>query len=280
MVLVIAAMLVLAGCPNPAGSDGSSGSGGGENPATFTVTYDANGADSGSAPSDQTKTEGSDLTLADNSGTLARDGFTFAGWNTADDGSGTNYAEGATYNTDANLTLYAEWAYAEYNIGETGPAGGLIFYDDEADGTDDIAGARYLEAAPDSTEWNNIEWGDQGTEIGGDAQLTGIGDGQAATDAVVAHMEGKSITGTAAQRADGLSHGGYDDWFLPSRDELDLVYTNLQDQTSPLGGFASDIYWSSSEGSGNFASRQAFGNGSQSYFSKGNGHRVRAVRAF
>jgi hypothetical protein len=85
-----------------------------------------------------------------------------------------------------------------YDVGDTGPAGGTIFYDDEADGIDDIAGARYLEAAPGSTEWNSIEWGDYGTEIGGDAQLTGIGDGQAATDAVVAHMESESITGTAA----------------------------------------------------------------------------------
>ena len=38
-------------------------------------------------------------------------------------------------------------ATKEYAVGDTGPAGGVIFYDDEADGTDDIPGVRYLEAA-------------------------------------------------------------------------------------------------------------------------------------
>jgi hypothetical protein len=163
-----------------------------------------------------------------------------------------------------------------YDIGDTGPAGGIIFYDDEDDGSDDIAGARYLEAAPGSTEWNSIEWGDYGTEIGGDAQLTGIGDGQAATDAVVAHMVSESITGTAAQRADGLSHGGYDDWFLPSKDELNQMYL----QRVVIGGFASAYYWSSSEADADFAWKQSFAIDNQNDSNKGNGGWVRAVRAF
>ena len=240
----------------------------------YTVTYDANGANSGSAPTDQTKTHGTVLTLAENSGALDIDGYqAFAGWNTEPDGSGTSYAPGATYSDDADLMLYAEWSA----IGETGEAGGIIFYDDEADGTDDIAGARYLEAAPASTEWDNIEWGDDGTEIGGDAQLTGIGDGQAATDAIVAHMEGKEITETAAQRADGLSHGGYDDWFLPSKNELDLMYFNKRD----IEDFTSSNYWSSSEGNDALAWYQDFGFGSQGFGGKVTSKfRVRAVRAF
>ena len=240
----------------------------------YTVTYDANGANSGSAPTDQTKTHGTVLTLAENSGALDIDGYqAFAGWNTEPDGSGTSYAPGATYSDDADLMLYAEWSA----IGETGEAGGIIFYDDEADGTDDIAGARYLEAAPASTEWDNIEWGDDGTEIGGDAQLTGIGDGQAATDAIVAHMEGNEITETAAQRADGLSHGGYDDWFLPSKNELDLMYFNKRD----IEDFTSSNYWSSSEGNDALAWYQDFGFGSQGFGGKVTSKfRVRAVRAF
>ena len=51
---------------------------------------------------------------------------------------------------------------AGYAIGDTGPAGGIIFYDDEADGVDDIAGARYLEVAPSETEWSDKEWGGYG----------------------------------------------------------------------------------------------------------------------
>ncbi len=75
----------------------------------YTVSYDANGATSGTAPASQTKTHGIDLTLATNSGNLAKTGYNFSGWNTAADGSGTHYAEGATYSTNANLSLYAEW---------------------------------------------------------------------------------------------------------------------------------------------------------------------------
>lgn len=247
--------------------------------ATYTVTYEANNATSGSVPAVQTKTEGIDLTLAENTGGLARSGFTFAGWNTANDGNGTSYAEGATYSADADVTLYAAWTYVEYAIGDTGPAGGVVFYDDEAIGSDDIAGARYLEAAPASTESNDIEWGDYGTEIGGDAQLMHIGGGQAATDAIVAHMEGESITGTAAQVADALSHNGYNDWFLPSYEELDLMYRNLHLNSN--GGFASANYWSSSEYNSDRAWNQNFFGGDQSNdLIKPNTLRVRAVRAF
>ncbi|MCX6879950.1 MAG: SBBP repeat-containing protein [Verrucomicrobia bacterium] len=79
---------------------------------TYAVTYNANGATSGTAPSTQTKTQGTGLTLATNTGSLAKTGSPFAGWNTAADGTGTNYAPGATYSTDAALTLYAKWRYA------------------------------------------------------------------------------------------------------------------------------------------------------------------------
>ncbi|MBN2705333.1 MAG: IPTL-CTERM sorting domain-containing protein [Deltaproteobacteria bacterium] len=78
--------------------------------AAYPVTYDANGADSGTPPVDQTKTHDVDLTLAGNTGGLAQTGYTFSGWNTAADGSGTDYAEGATYTANAAVTLYAKWA--------------------------------------------------------------------------------------------------------------------------------------------------------------------------
>jgi uncharacterized repeat protein (TIGR02543 family) len=78
----------------------------------YTVTYNANGATSGTAPGTQIKEQGASLTLAANSGALAKIGSPFAGWNTAADGTGTNYAASATYSTDAALTLYAKWRYA------------------------------------------------------------------------------------------------------------------------------------------------------------------------
>ena len=76
---------------------------------TYAVTYDANGATGGTVPTSQTKTNGISLTLAANSGSLVRTGYTFAGWNTAADGSGTTYAVGAAYTADAAVDLYAKW---------------------------------------------------------------------------------------------------------------------------------------------------------------------------
>ena len=84
---------------------------------SYTISYNGNGADSGSAPASQTKTQGQPLTLAGNTGNLARAGFTFAGWNTQADGLGTDYAEGATFEVDADTTLYAKWtALPTYTI--------------------------------------------------------------------------------------------------------------------------------------------------------------------
>jgi hypothetical protein len=93
-------------------------------------------------------------------------------------------------------------------------------------------------------------------------------------------MEGKSITGAAAQRAHRLSHNVYSDWFLPSKDELNLMHENLAQDS--IGGFASNNYWSSSEVHEITAWYQDFNNGSQgnSTYDKGGNLRGRAVRTF
>jgi uncharacterized repeat protein (TIGR02543 family) len=85
-------------------------------PDTYVVSYNANSATSGTAPANQTKTNGVNLTLATNSGSLARTGYTFAGWNTAANGSGTDYAVGATYTGNTALTLYAKWTPNTYVV--------------------------------------------------------------------------------------------------------------------------------------------------------------------
>jgi uncharacterized repeat protein (TIGR02543 family) len=95
--LVIALGLAVLGCPSPVA------------PATYSVTYSANGADTGTAPAAQTKVQGTSLTLAMKPGSLVRAGHIFAGWNTAADGTGTDYAAGETHNSDMALTLYAKW---------------------------------------------------------------------------------------------------------------------------------------------------------------------------
>ena len=78
---------------------------------TYTITYNSNSATSGSAPSNGSYRSGDvATTVASNSGTLARTGYIFAGWNTSADGSGTTYAAGSgTLTTSTNLTLYAMW---------------------------------------------------------------------------------------------------------------------------------------------------------------------------
>jgi len=75
----------------------------------YAVSYDANAADSGTVPGDQIKIEDTDLTLATNTGNLARNGYDFIGWNTAADGTGTDYTEGSTYSLNAAVVLYAKW---------------------------------------------------------------------------------------------------------------------------------------------------------------------------
>ena len=77
---------------------------------TYAVTYDANGATSGTAPSAQTKTHGVDLTLATNSGSLVKSSCSFNGWNTAANGGGISYAAGATYTGNTALNLFANWS--------------------------------------------------------------------------------------------------------------------------------------------------------------------------
>ena len=78
-------------------------------PATYVIKYDGNGADGGTAPTSQNKTQYTDITLATNSGGLTRIGYRFTGWNTAKDGTGTTYSAGAAYSADESVTLYAQW---------------------------------------------------------------------------------------------------------------------------------------------------------------------------
>ena len=73
---------------------------------SYAVTYNGNGATGGSTAA-QTKVSGTDLTLRSNG--FTREGYVFVEWNTAADGTGTSYAEGAAYTANAALTLYAIW---------------------------------------------------------------------------------------------------------------------------------------------------------------------------
>jgi hypothetical protein len=155
-------------------------------------------------------------------------------------------------------------------IGGTGPAGGIVFYI-TADGTNNHG----LEAAP-VDQSSAAPWGCTGISIPG-AQYTALGTGAANTAAIVAAC---LDAGTAALLASTYTLNGHSDWYLPSNDELNLLYS-FHAVYPVVGGFVDiDEYWSSSEKTSNNAWHQSFGNGLQHYTAKFNTNPVRAVRAF
>ena len=79
---------------------------------TYSVRYTLNGG-TGTTPASQTATTPGTITVAGSSG-FGRVGYTFAGWNTASDGSGTNYAPNSTI--DNGGTLYAQWTANSYTV--------------------------------------------------------------------------------------------------------------------------------------------------------------------
>jgi len=145
---------------------------------------------------------------------------------------------------------------------------GIIFYD-KGQYTN---GWRYLEAAP--VDLPNRAYGQ---DVPGTS--TAIGAGKRNTELIVNRLNQLGETGGAAQMCAQFEYGGYRDWFLPSKDELDLMYRNLK--AKGLGGFSNNWYWSSSlYNYTNLGWLQRFSDGSQDSAGKSNAHSVRAVRAF
>lgn len=155
---------------------------------------------------------------------------------------------------------------------------GLIFYL-TADGTGMVAATEDQSAV---AEWgcpnldipllNNVEDLPIYVEVEEGAR---IGDGSANTDVILDMTTGCAEDGTAAK----LSRNLGDEWFLPSRGELDLIYVNLQ--AKGHGGFAADKYWSSTEINSATVWFQDFLGGDQGAITKNaNIVYLRAARAF
>jgi uncharacterized repeat protein (TIGR02543 family) len=236
---------------------------------------------------------GATVTVLGNTGDLTRinDGGTsyrFTGWNIKADGSSAYYTEGSTFTMgSSNVTLYAQWT--PYTLHDIGPAGGYIFYDkgnyykadftivkaapDPVPITPTYSDWRYLEAAPIDQSPDSV-WGCFGVLISG-ADGTAVGTGEQNTIDI---ETGCNTNGTAADICANLSLGGYTDWFLPSKDELNLMYTNLK--VFGVGGFTDSYYWSSSEIYVKGAWLQDFYGGTQYDGGKHWIFRVRSVRAF
>jgi len=177
----------------------------------------------------------------------------------------------------------------EYKVLDIGPAGGYIFYDKGSYSN----GWRYLEAAPASKEYRS-DWGLVNYNCTG--TRTEVGTGRANTQSILQHLITKGETRKAAQLCDALTVNGYSDWFLPSKDELNLMYTVLRVGNN-IGGFNTnghkrDIdswYFSSSAAGTNnlYTYTQSFIDGDQdrSNDSTNDNNRadnlvVRAIRAF
>jgi hypothetical protein len=165
-----------------------------------------------------------------------------------------------------------------YKVGDKGPAGGTIFYINPS-ATD---GWRYLEAAPASTE-SKVAWSTLSRVTDVKGTNIDIGTGKQNTQLIVTYSLNNGVSCRAAMVCDNLRSGGYDDWFLPSKSELNLMFVYLKE--AGIGGFKGDYYWSSSVNDNGYVWTQQFNNGSQqdSYSFSGESRSeqlVRAIRQF
>jgi len=145
--------------------------------------------------------------------------------------------------------------------------GGLIFYLNTATGTGLVAAPH---ASSAGGKWYN------GSFIITGATDTVIGTGQTNTTKIVL-AQGSYGTYVALQ-CYNLSYNGYSDWFLPSKDELNAMYTNLK--LKGFGNFDPWFYWSSSEIDADLAWARDFSNGSYNHLYKNSDCSMRAVRSF
>ncbi len=173
-----------------------------------------------------------------------------------------------------------------YKIGDRGPCGGIIFYVDKKGFTvyDGMGGkeiCHYLEMSESTL--GESKWYPEYLNIGTE---TGLGYGKSNTfkilNAKTSNKDSEKITveNCAAYRCVQFSSAG--DWFLPSRDELDLILKNQKQRV--IATSRNSCHWSSSEKSSMLAWVQFFNNGFSFQDDFGwkdfGGISVRAVRAF
>jgi hypothetical protein len=198
----------------------------------------------------------------------AKAGFTLTG-------VAANYftVTGATIvtNTTDSGVVTAMFPETELKVGDSYD-GGIVAYILQSGDPGYVANEQHglIAATADQNleiEWSNITITSVGTTG------TAIGTGQANTTAIVGQA---GCTSGAAKLCNDLTVGDYNDWFLPSRDELNKLFINKV----AIGGFADSTYWSSSEYNYYSARGQFFITGGQDNYSKVDYKRVRAVRAF
>ncbi len=145
----------------------------------YVVTYDSNSATGGTTPNNGTVSiTGGILTLASNTGSLSKTDYTFSGWNTASNGSGTTYAVGATtFVPSGDTTLYAQWnSTITYNTnGATGTAPTAVVSKGSASATFTLnSGSGLTRNGLNFSGWNTAADG-SGTNYLGSASYTSTG---------------------------------------------------------------------------------------------------------
>ena len=202
-------------------------------------------------------------------------------------------------------------------IGSIGPAGGYIFYDcdldnDSGNGDGLISfecGWRFLESAPEDAgryifglylkDYEFLYVNGTNKYNKNNCTRNGIGYGKSNTQKLVEAMGDEacnSINGHNSSSWDGrnyaaricldYSKNGYNDWFLPSLDELNLMYQNLEKQG--VGGFntefARSTYWSSCENENWYCMHSAwelnFETGKETCSARQYDGNVRPIRSF
>jgi Leucine-rich repeat (LRR) protein len=157
-------------------------------------------------------------------------------------------------------------APSDYFIGAAGPAGGIVFYENPNHAED---GWRWMEAWTADEPGPYYQWKTSNTSTLGTS--TAIGSGYANTYAAMAGTDHPAV-----EVCRSTGNGGYADWFLPSKDELYLMYM----ARNSIGVFETGMYWSSSESSEVGAWGFNFDEGIHGDIGKDSHWRIRAVRHF
>ena len=161
-----------------------------------------------------------------------------------------------------------------YKIGSTGPAGGIIFYINPNAESD---GWTYLEAAKSDLAGKYV-WGSNGVYSTGKE----IGDGKDNTRKLIEAKDANtSLSFPAAEAVWGKTIDGYSDWFLPSKEELHLMYVNLK--KGGFDDFTNTTYWSSTGvegGSNNYAEFKNFTSDEKRSATRDSECYIRPVRSF
>jgi len=180
--------------------------------------------------------------------------------------------DGATATNSSNSgVVTAVFPETVLNVGDS-YGGGIVAYILQSGDPGYDANVQHGLIAATIDQSTGIQWYNGSSVVTGATGIA-IGFGLANT-AVIVNIQGAGSY--AAQLCNDLDVGGYDDWFLPSKDELDKLYIDKV----AIGGFTSDDYWSSSENNKKSAWKQNFNDGNQKKNNKKNNKRVRAVRAF